>query len=250
MKKFNLNELKFLLPAVDMQEQRSFVGGGSGTSSDPYSRMEYLNMVSNGTWVGGYVEGFQFYVGKNETISWYGSGSDSNPYSMDTFLNWYGYWPGGYVDGLGYVHSDINIYGNSRIVSTYSGYAGFFDMVENVGSHSTYSYKIHTIIYNGTLSIIGNVRAFDPSAGYDYFCGAEVYQDGVLVARYLGDKSGPSISPDEPNYNYTGCIDINLTKYHGHVVVIVRTYGMIDTGTGHSGIGGYTGAETVYDRYR
>ena len=43
------------MPVLSEMEQRSFVGGGTGTSTDPYTMEEFERMLISGTWEGGYV---------------------------------------------------------------------------------------------------------------------------------------------------------------------------------------------------
>lgn len=51
----NLDELAKVMPVICESKQREFVGGGSGTSCDPYTYEEFERMLSSGTWQGGYV---------------------------------------------------------------------------------------------------------------------------------------------------------------------------------------------------
>lgn len=51
----NLDELAKVMPVLSETEQRMFVGGGSGTASDPYTMEEFERMLASGTWEGGYV---------------------------------------------------------------------------------------------------------------------------------------------------------------------------------------------------
>ena len=51
----NLDELAKVMPVISEMEQRSFIGGGSGTFTDPYTEEEYERMIASGTWEGGYV---------------------------------------------------------------------------------------------------------------------------------------------------------------------------------------------------
>lgn len=45
----------------------SYVGGGNGTSANPYTKVEFDSMLSNDNWNGGYVEGMG-YVAPNTYI--------------------------------------------------------------------------------------------------------------------------------------------------------------------------------------
>lgn len=66
----SLNELAKTMPVIEESLQMSYVGGGNGTSANPYTQAEFDNMLSNDNWNGGYVEGMR-YVATNTYI--YGS---------------------------------------------------------------------------------------------------------------------------------------------------------------------------------
>lgn len=51
----SLEQLAKELPVLSEQEQRYYIGGGSGTEQDPYDYEEYRRMSVSGTWMGGYV---------------------------------------------------------------------------------------------------------------------------------------------------------------------------------------------------
>ena len=54
----NLDELAKVMPVLSETEQRMFVGGGSGTASDPYTMEEFESMLISGTWEGGFVQDY------------------------------------------------------------------------------------------------------------------------------------------------------------------------------------------------
>lgn len=66
----SLDELAKTMPVIEESLQMSYVGGGNGTSANPYTQAEFDNMLSNDNWNGGYVEGMG-YVATNTYI--YGS---------------------------------------------------------------------------------------------------------------------------------------------------------------------------------
>ena len=51
----SLDELARVMPVIDKQSQRLFIGMGDGSSSNPYTQIEYECMTSAGYWSGGYV---------------------------------------------------------------------------------------------------------------------------------------------------------------------------------------------------
>lgn len=55
MKKFSLEELAEEMPVLNMLEKAYFVGGGSGTPTDPYTYWEYTYACNQGSFEGGYV---------------------------------------------------------------------------------------------------------------------------------------------------------------------------------------------------
>ncbi|MFA6702058.1 MAG: hypothetical protein WCR12_07885 [Dysgonamonadaceae bacterium] len=59
------------MPKLSEIQQKTFVGGGDGSFLSPYTWDEYTNVLSNGTWFGGYVEGY----GYIDSGTSYGSGS-------------------------------------------------------------------------------------------------------------------------------------------------------------------------------
>ncbi|MDR1682855.1 MAG: hypothetical protein LBS25_05665 [Candidatus Symbiothrix sp.] len=50
-----LDDLAVKMSVIGREEQRSLVGGGTGTYGDPYTETEFNTMCDNGTWGGGYV---------------------------------------------------------------------------------------------------------------------------------------------------------------------------------------------------
>ena len=54
--KKNLSELAKTMPVIEESLQMSYVGGGNGTSANPYTKVEFDSMLSNDNWNGGYVE--------------------------------------------------------------------------------------------------------------------------------------------------------------------------------------------------
>lgn len=52
----NLDELAGIMPKINEVLQQSFIGGGTGTRDDPYTKSEFDVMCDSGNWLGGYVE--------------------------------------------------------------------------------------------------------------------------------------------------------------------------------------------------
>lgn len=53
LKRANLFELVQRKEILSCEMQRTFIGGGDGSMSNPYTQMQYLNLVSNNTFLGG-----------------------------------------------------------------------------------------------------------------------------------------------------------------------------------------------------
>lgn len=51
----SLDELAKMLPVIEESFQMSYVGGGDGTSANPYTVTEFDSMCSSDNWNGGYV---------------------------------------------------------------------------------------------------------------------------------------------------------------------------------------------------
>lgn len=50
-----LEELAKVMPVISEDETRSYIGGGSGTRTDPYTYEEYRQLTASGSFPGGYV---------------------------------------------------------------------------------------------------------------------------------------------------------------------------------------------------
>lgn len=93
MTKKSLEELAKSLPVIEKSIQMGFIGGGNGTSADPYTLAEFDSMSDSGNWNGGFVmglngEGVLSYV-SSDTFN-YGSSSYPGHTSQDvlTFPNY------------------------------------------------------------------------------------------------------------------------------------------------------------------
>lgn len=59
----SLDELAKTMPVLNEIDQRRFVGGGDGSTINPYSQKEYDLMLSTDTWRGGFVSGMGYVYG-------------------------------------------------------------------------------------------------------------------------------------------------------------------------------------------
>ena len=127
--KASLSELAESKEIISFLEQKSYVGGGSGTTTDPYTQNEFETIVGNGNWAGGYVLGLEekngelsytggtdltpgyieSYNGKTQIPQINGNGTSLHPYTEKQFDDMYekGTWNGGFVEDMGYVLDDV-----------------------------------------------------------------------------------------------------------------------------------------------
>ncbi|BAR49077.1 hypothetical protein TFKS16_1509 [Tannerella forsythia KS16] len=80
----SLDELAKTLPVIEEASQMHYVGGGDGTSANPYTQYEYNTMLNSNSWNGGYVEGIGYvandvYIHGNSTYP----GQTSQVYYMN-----------------------------------------------------------------------------------------------------------------------------------------------------------------------
>ena len=99
--KASLSELAESKEIISFLDQKSYVGGGTGESGDPFSYQEFLSQINSNQWAGGYVQGVSDTNGQisynGGTISIY-IGSDLAKYGGGTQI------PGaeGYSGGTNY----------------------------------------------------------------------------------------------------------------------------------------------------
>lgn len=63
----SLDELQKALTTLSFQEQTYYVGGGNGSKEDPYTFVEYQDLLSRRSWLGGYVMGSTTTYNKDES---------------------------------------------------------------------------------------------------------------------------------------------------------------------------------------
>src|SRR5690554_3218827 len=131
----NLSDLARVMLQISEREQRSYVGGGSGTYEDPYTIAEFDMMCANGTWNGGYVEEWGYTFPDVTSYGYYGGDDDPwgyyNPYNPWGYYGDGGYTPPGYYPGSG----DPGFPGDN---SGYGGYGYGYDYYYD--EHYDYGY--------------------------------------------------------------------------------------------------------------
>ena len=119
--KKNLSELAKTMPVIEESLQMSYVGGGNGTSANPYTQEEYESMVSSGIWNGGYVENWG-YTFPEVTVSSYDPNNLPKTWVDSYDLMYQGGFDVGYKAGLsGSTWDDIGIGSWSAIVAISAG---------------------------------------------------------------------------------------------------------------------------------
>ena len=85
--KKSLDELAQTLPVIEETKQKTYVGGGNGTSASPFTVKEFNNMLDHDIWQGGYVEGMGYVANDSYTYGKYKS-SLTVTQSFYTFSNY------------------------------------------------------------------------------------------------------------------------------------------------------------------
>ena len=58
--RLNFDELEAMMEVVKKEEQKSYIGGGDGSESNPYTWNEYRDLAQSNLWYGGYVDGVYY----------------------------------------------------------------------------------------------------------------------------------------------------------------------------------------------
>lgn len=169
----NLDELAKTLPVIEKKNQTVFVGGGSGTSADPYSQGEFDNMCNEGTWRGGFVSGWG-YVSSEVICTPSGNYPSMNDYVAGNASSYIGVSESthadliiGFLEGVGIPNATTNIPWCAAFVSAVYGESG----VSNPNSpavndwrnwgNATSSPQVGDIAIFNSYSHIGIVTAVD-----------------------------------------------------------------------------------------
>ena len=133
--RFSLFELQDASSVIDKASQKTFIGGGSGSSSDPYTQDEFDSMMYSGHWNGGWVYGMgwitpQVYIYPNH-YNYSGSYHPSGHGGGGSF--WPGSsWPGnggntgGYLGYNGYNPNHNNYYHGHNGYWGHNGYSNHY----------------------------------------------------------------------------------------------------------------------------
>ena len=130
-KKFSLDELNFILPALNAAEQRNYIGGGSGTYHNPYDYQEWMNLAVHGNWHGGWVfedntHMNKVFIGQNDNITW----DAENGFTL-----------------YGPELSEIYVYGSYN-GAIYADYSGILSDLNYIYNHDGYYNSPYYFSYN------------------------------------------------------------------------------------------------------
>lgn len=204
----SLEELAKVMPVLSEMEQRSFIGG---TEFPP-------------------------------------SGSHTQPYTWEEYelMVASGNWNGGYIEGFGYMSSDVVITGNQRTTSSFSGTAVGYMPAEGVGISATFAYKGGYAIADGNMYVSTAVAT---RFGTDIQTAGEVlvYVDGTQVNCIPMIRSSTGVIC-ESGFIPVGESHFNLSQYSGYVEVKIRFgYNYANSGLGNTAT--HT-EDTIYASYR
>ncbi|MDR0602737.1 MAG: hypothetical protein LBG80_00360 [Bacteroidales bacterium] len=89
LKRLTIDEMAEIMPIIEKSEQERMLGGGDGSSGNPYTWDEYEYLADNDNWYGGYVEG-SGYTGAQVTIQGNGPNGFCFFNCLDYLSNQYG----------------------------------------------------------------------------------------------------------------------------------------------------------------
>lgn len=211
-----LNELAKEMDLLSEQEQQAYLGGGSGTKTDPYSEQEFDSFIISGHFPGGYV---QF-------------SGDSSPIYLDASYT---------IEAIEAIESKRKSYEFRGSV--------FYMTMPDVGIGGQLRYGGTVIIESGVLTVLATdyLRTGPFSSLYTTHVNTlEIYVNGTLVDNIpVRLDNNPRIYQE--GHVPLGQASVNLTQYHGHVEIKFRRgY------THNSGSGFVPGAdcETIYSKRR
>ncbi len=220
---------------LDEREQRAVIGGDywddHGYWTTDSSGNMYWTRTSEGD--GGSYYGDSGYNGDSGYYGDSGYGTGSGVITQDQFFNWSGDWPGGYVEGMGYVPADTIIYGDSG----YYGGSGYYDGSGYYGG-SGYEDPAQTDYY-----LWGNIETInlDQQGAYDYYHNFEntgKIQSAIagVIASFASWPVGAAITIGGFVFSYIqGQAIYNAAQSGGITIESTTVYGQMDPSTPGSG---------------
>nr|WP_314697821.1 hypothetical protein [uncultured Prevotella sp.] len=268
--KASLSELAKSKEIISFREQKSYVGGGSGSKEDPFTAFEFRELVDHGHWTGGWVTGvskmgyqvvntggtYENFITDN--ILTIGGSSEIYDGGTDGTMKFYtvkqyndaieeGTWGGGFVQNYGYIGMEFTVTEKSRITSLFGGNSCQYYLVEGIGSTAGTNVQGYTVIQNGEIFVsVSNAAYTRPELNQGIPTGVAVlYVDGNEMESQDLALEGSYIyrTGDNP----VGNAKFNLTKYSGRVEIKVRIYFHYDSGAGNKN---HVHEETVYSANR
>lgn len=208
---------------LNEREQRAVIGGDywddHGVWATDSSGNMYWTRTSDG-------DGGSYYGDS-------GYRTGSGVITQDQFFNWSGDWPGGYVEGMGYVPPDTIIYGGSGYYdgSGYYGDSGYY-------SSSGYEDPTQVNYYWWGKTEITNL---DQQCAYDYYHNFEntgKIQSLIsgLIVGFASWPVGAAVSIGGFFVSYVqGNAIYNAAQSGGIIIETTTTYGQMDPSTPGSG---------------
>jgi hypothetical protein len=209
---------------LDEQEQRAVIGGDywddHGYWQTDASGGMYWTRTSLGN---GYYYGDSGYYGGSGYSGYSGYGTGSGIITQDQFFNWQGDWPGGYVEGMGYVPPDTIIYGGSGYYngSGYNDDSGYY----GGSGYSGNSSNLYTISPVLSASDFSGYQTSD-SAGCQRRCVemlacADVSMDGsrINMVSDVNGRAGNALSTANQ-----GIDAINAALENGDPIIVGVDY--------------------------
>jgi hypothetical protein len=253
----DLKRLTEIFPVYNETQRKSVVGGKTGTewwwdwmNAVTYASPESItqNYGSQGS-VGNLI-----YSGSNYSSYQYsGTTGHSGPegtvwYTQEQLVNWPGEWPGGYVEGWGYVEPDVVIYGSSgsygssgtsnsfgdgRFINQYHINGPKYIFAEGVGGNASCFLDGYVIQDGNDIKVWSSMSgAYIPQA----------HTSGIVELWVNGSLKQTKPLTLEPSIIYKtgthplGSADFNLSNYSGHIELKINCqYDINPGGIGYIG---------------
>lgn len=268
--KASLSELAESKEIISFSEQRNYVGGGNGSEQDPFTAIEFRELVDQGNWTGGWVTGvsnmgyqvvntggtYKHYVtgniltiGGSSEIYDGGTSGKMKFYTVKQYQDALeeGTWGGGFVQNYGYIGMEFTVEEKSRITSLFGGNSCQYYLTDGIGLSAGTNVQGYTVIQNGEIIVsVSNAAYIRPELNQGETTGVAVlYVDGYEMETQNLTSEGSYIyrTGDNP----IGNARFNLARYSGRVEVKVRIYFNYDSGAGNNN---HVHEETVYSRDR
>jgi hypothetical protein len=181
-----------IMPIIEKSEQERMLGGGDGSSGNPYTWDEYEYLADNNNWSGGYVEGAGY------------TGAQANIYAYDQNDCWWRCMAyvkscGGNYSASAAVALAMEYYGNGFNANNYAFSGNYYDATSYVSGYVT----------NGSYCS-SQVLVFDPTtvSGWEGVAGT---RHAVVVIDYTGDVVNV-FDPRSDEYGSINLFELNNSQ--------------------------------------